>query len=82
MSRDPKYIDHSLDIHLAEKVVADEVSAEAGIDIEFKEALWFAPANPAKDMVGVYCKTYSDAIWFEHAFGRRRWEDSKSPQGE
>lgn len=85
MSREPEYIHHSLNIQSAEKAVADEVSAEAGIDIEFKEPLWSGPGTieySIEDMVGVYCKTDSDAVRFERAFERRRWEDSKNPQGE
>ena len=82
MSKEPKYIHHCLNVQSAEKVVADEVSAEVGIDIEFKAPLWSGLESPTKDTVGVYCKTDSDAARFERAFERRRWENSKNPQGE
>jgi hypothetical protein len=39
MSEEPKYLHHNLNMHSAEKAVAGEVSAEAGIDIEFKKTL-------------------------------------------
>ena len=82
MSDEPKYTHHSLNIDLAEKAVADEVSAEVGIEIKFKAPLWSGLESPTKDTVGVYCKTDSDAARFERAFERRRWENSKNPQGE
>ena len=85
MSDEPKYTHHSLNVHPSEKAIAGEVSAETGIDIAFKALLLSAPRttnNPADDMVGVYCKTDSDAARFERAFERRRWENSKNPQGE
>ena len=82
MSDEPKYTHHSLNIDLAEKDVADEVSAEAGIDIAFKAPLWSGTESPIEDTVGVYCKTDSDAARFERAFEWRRWEDSKRPRGE
>ena len=77
MSDEPKYTHHSLNIDLAEKDVADEVSAEIGIEIELKAPLWSSPENFVGDTVGVYCKTDSDAARFERAFERRRWEDQK-----
>jgi hypothetical protein len=79
MSDEPKHIHHSLNIQLAEKAVADEVSAEIGIEIAFKAPLWSSPENTVEDTVGVFCKTDSDAARFERAFERRRWEDSKRP---
>ena len=80
MGNESKYTHHSLNIHLPEKAVAEDVSAEADIEIELKEPLRSDTENPAENMVGVYCKTDSDAARFERAFDRRRWEDSKSPQ--
>jgi hypothetical protein len=82
MSNEPKYPHHSLNIYAAEKAAADEVSAEAGVDIEFKRPLWFGSGRPedsAGDMLGVFCKTKEDAAWFKRAFGQRRWEDGRNP---
>ena len=85
MSRVAKYIHHSLNIHSAERDVAEEVSAEAGIDIEFKKPLWLGSGRPEDsvgDMVGIFCETKEDAAWLKRAFGQRRWEDGKNPQRE
>jgi hypothetical protein len=82
MSREPKYTHPSLNLHRAEKSVAEEVSAEADIEIEFKEPLWSVTENPTEDMIGVFCKTDSDAARFERALEVRRWEDRKIPGGE
>ena len=81
MSKEPKYIHHSLNIQSAEKAVADEISAEADIDIQFKEPLWSSPENFVEDTVGVFCKTDVEAELFSVAFFIRRWEDSKSTGG-
>ena len=84
MKGDAKYIHHSLNVFLTEKAVAGEVSAEAGIDIEFKEPLWLGSGRPEDspgDMLGVFCKTKDDAAWFKRAFRQRRWEDGKKPGG-
>ena len=65
MSKEPKYMHHSLNIHLADKAVADEVSAEADIEIEFKEPLWSGPEIFVEDTVRVFCeprKKRSDSV--------------------
>ena len=81
MMRDARYTHHSLNVFLAEKDVAEEVAAEAGIDIEFKSLLWFGPESPAGDMVGVYCEIEEEASRFKQAFCLRRWEDGRKLRG-
>ena len=82
MSRETRYKHHILNVFLTEKAIAEEVAAEAGIDIEFKKPRWYGPAEAVEDMVGVYCETAGQAARFRRAFSRRRWEDSKGPGGE
>ena len=84
MSKADTHPYHSVSIDLTEQALAREVATECGIDIHIRQPkrIKNTKTKEGHDFVGVYCKTQTDAVRFERAFERRRWEDSKSPGGE
>ena len=84
MSKADTHPYHSVNIDLTEQVLAREVATESEIDIHIRQQkrIKNQKTKEGHDFVGVYCQTQSDAARFERAFERRRWEDSKNPQGE
>jgi hypothetical protein len=85
MSKGDTHQHLSLSIDLAEQALAIEVASETDISIDIRAPFWSGPdgaEDGVPDKIGVFCESEERAALFKRAFGVRRWEDSKNPQGE
>ena len=80
MSKADTYQYLSLPVDLTDQDLAREVATAAEITIDMR--MPDEPEDWDANKIGVYCETTEEAALFKRAFGQRRWEDGKNPQGE